>query len=457
MNRSLARHGLVILAVLVVVAWAGLIGTTLVVTGGAARAQTEASLRRAESEAVAWSGVRVLLEELGEQRGAMLGGETPVVSRSVEVYRTSLGERAVARLLSDADGRVLTAEAARVNINTATAEGLALLPGVGATVAEAILRARPAGGYQSVGDLAGVEGCEGIGLETAEWLTVFSWDPEVQAGVGDERRRGRDRVFVAGAWSPELAEQIDRRWGEGASQAVKAWREETGAGTALGDYVRLVGAASEDLGEVLDWVKVTDEAHTVGRVDLTRASAEVLATVPGIGANGAALIAESRSRVSNEELRSVTWPVAQGAMDAGALAQCVGHVTGRSLQWRARIEAGFASVADETRLSAAELRDGLSGEHAVLSDRMVLEVVIDAAVSPPRVAYVRDITLQEAWRVVGRELQGLSDGEAAETLVEPGVDGLRIDAPTPATAEDPGQRSSAMAPVGRWRAVGGGA
>jgi hypothetical protein len=209
------------------------------------------------------------------------------------------------------------------------------------------------------------------------------------------------------------------------------------------------------LGEVLDWVKVTEDAYTVGRVDLTRAPAEVLATVPGIGAEAGALIAEARSRVSDEELRSVAWPMGQGAMDAEAMAQCAGFVTGRSLQWRVRIEAGFASVADEASLSAAELRDGLSGEDAVLSDRVVLEVVVDAAVAPPRVAYVREVTLEEAWRVVGEELAALTE-EVDEQDPRAGGGVGRSRPEGPSEAAEPAAATAVVAgPVGRWRAIGG--
>src|SRR5690606_34329472 len=140
---------------------------------------------------------------------------------------------------------------------------------------------------------------------------------------------------------------------------------------SLGALIDVLGVNSPLLGRVLDAVKVHDGAHATGRVDLSRAPAEVLGALPGIGAGAAESLVEVRRRLSEDELRSITWALKHGVLDRRAFDQCARWLAPRSMQWRVRVEAGFASTAGEDRLSAAELRDGVDADTAPLADRVV--------------------------------------------------------------------------------------
>lgn len=458
-------RGLVILAVLVIVASAALIATSAVARAGAARHTGEASARHAQSEALVWSGLQLTLDELGSQRDDLLRGESPTLTRTWTLYETSAGERAVVRLVADADGEVAQAESARLDLNEASAESLAALPGMTEPLAQAVVAARP---FRSVRELARVPGLDAGSLDGL--VGVFAYDPSVQAGVKDDARTGRGRINLGAEWSSELASEIDEQWGRGTAEVVKGLRDAGATFATYDDYVGVLAdnrVARSEWGTIFDAVCLGDAPYERGRVDLLHAPESVLRAVPGLDADSAASIVSVRERLSDEERRTLTWPITQGVLEPEAWAEAAAHLATRSLQWRVRLEAGFAPPA-EADASAAELRDAADGDEVALTDRVVFDAVLDAGESRARLAFLRDATLETAWGRVHADARSLGDEDEMEAEPDEPVtlEAERAGPPEPAPGPPVGDAAETTpAPesdasdrrVGRWRAWGDGA
>lgn len=144
----------------------------------------------------------------------------------------------------------------------------------------------------------------------------------------------------------------------------------------------------------LAWgVRFGDDLYSRGRVDINRAPREVLAAVPGLDSAAAEAIVSRRGGLSAEALSDPTWPSREGIITPEQLEQAADWITTRSLQWRVRIEAAV--------LDALEAEEEARGDRVVARARkpmgvVTLEVVVDAAADRVRVAYLRDVSLEDA-------------------------------------------------------------
>jgi hypothetical protein len=176
--------------------------------------------------------------------------------------------------------------------------------------------------------------------------------------------------------------------------------------------MRRAGAAPS--GWRLAWgVRFADEIYSRGRVDINRAPREVLATVPGIDATAAEGIVSRRAGLSSEALSDPTWPAVQGIITPEQLEQAADWITTRSLQWRVRIEAAVLDAAD-----AEEDARGDRGEEDGRARKpmgvVTLEVVIDASAERVRVAYLRDVSLEDAIARVERSQRAAAEEGAVD-------------------------------------------
>jgi DNA uptake protein ComE-like DNA-binding protein len=416
------RRGTILVAVLLVITIASLVGTGAMYTARAEALGASVSLRRTEARALAWSGVQGVMAELSAQREALLDGEEPRLTEEWELWEEGM-VRAVVRLAPVREsGPLILSEPARLNLNSATAEMLAAA-GLEQKEAEAIVAARqerPLSSVQDVMQLEGMSAARFRGLsgdeqESAspllERFTVWSFDANTQSGLGDDgvRHRGKLRMNLGAEMSERLAAAIDDRFGEGASNAVKTLRERGTTFSSTGDIVRALNTLNiqpRDWPAVLDAFSTTDDPYIPGRIDLMRAPVEVLASIPGIDQSAAEQIVQVREGLDSEMRQSIAWPVIQGIVSPGSMAQAADHLTARSLQWRVRIEVGLAS-GDQGAVSTRE---------ASLRDRLLWEVVVDVASERPRVAYLRDVTmdraareLHDAWFTGMEEVEAESD------------------------------------------------
>lgn len=450
------RRAIMLPAVMLIVVLVALIGATLTAATGAQAHGASASLSRRQARALAWSGVQAAMAELADQRVAMLKGATPKLTSEWSLFESG-GRRGVIRLVSlDADADA-TPEAGRANVNTTSDESLRTLvgPAAGAVIAARqggaiaavesidLVPAKSQGGgapgtsptsgpsvaansasVSSAGSSSGGE--EAPRGEPMRVLTALSCDPDVQAGVGPggDEHAGRRRINLARGWSKELGEQITARFGAEGAQAVERVMS---AGTKFGSasdivaVLRQLAVPEGEWGVLLDAYSATQGAYVPGRVDINRASAEVLASVPGMTPESAEAIVGARSRLTEESRALVTWPLSEGLISVEQFQAAVDHITTRSLQWRVRIEAGMVvggaaggisggvgsgGARDNSGTGFAFDSTGDSGRGGSISNqtrttsddwagRVVYEAVIDVAAERPRVAYLRDVTLDE--------------------------------------------------------------
>lgn len=455
------------MAVLLVIVLASLVGTTVLIVADADRAGAEVSLHRTQSRALAWSGVQAVMAELASQRDSLLDGKRPRVTDEWTVVGGDGDvQHGLFRLIPlSADGP-LVSESAKLDLNTATAEMLARVPGVGPDLAGRIVAARDAAPLSSVEALLAVGG---IGPEQlygpptdapsladktatrepalADLVTVFSFDPNVQLGLGPsgDGHRGELRLNINTPWSDGLEKALVRRFDQDFANGVKEIMK-TQKFERDGDVVAvLIGLKVEPK----DWVQTFDvfttspDPYLLGRVDLNTAAEEVLACIPGIDEAAAGRIVGMRGRLEAEALKSVSWPAAEGVLTPEQFRQAADYLTTRSMQWRVRVEAGFEEA--DSAFSSAKAPAETAPK---LRDRIELEAVIDVSSERPRVAYLREVTQLDAAR---REFAKSAPVEEAppepeQTNREAGgaeaADEMDADAEGPSTPSRLGQVSS---------------
>lgn len=413
------RRAFTILAVLVVITIGALVATSTLHATDAQHALIEASIRHTRSRALAWSGVQAAMSELAQQREDLLDGMAPVLTDEWDLFDLDDGRRGVVRLVViGEEGAVAQSEAGKLNVNTATVEMLALIPGLDQTLAERIVERRNSAPITSVESLADLEGMtierlygsdDTLGLTSL--LTALSADPNVQTGVGADSPtyRGDRKLNINSAWSDRLGRAIADRYDEDTAQGVKQVMEgdfDLSSESQFVAFMRQIDSSVEDWVEVLDVFTTTHDPYTLGRVDLLTAPAPVLAAIPGLDEPTAEAIVQARGSLDDESRRTLVWPVLEGIVTEQQFQTAVDHLTSRSLQWRVRIEVGILDDEPAAIVAPSDdrgpLRDDMIGgsfrgaddqiDEPRLRDRLVLEAVIDVASQRPRVAYLRDVT-----------------------------------------------------------------
>jgi len=110
--------------------------------------------------------------------------------------------------------------------------------------------------------------------------------------------------------------------------------------------------------EVLDVFCATPDPYPIGRVDLLRAPAPVLAAIPGIDEATADAIVAVRGSLDDESRRTLVWPVIEGVMTEAQFQEAVDYLASRSMQWRVRIEAGISTTEDAREVSPRDPEGG---------------------------------------------------------------------------------------------------
>lgn len=403
------RRGITLIVVLVVVIVAALVGVGALDAGRAVASVARTNLDHAEARALADAGVRAFAEEVLAQREALLDGEGLELDDEIELWRDG-DRRAIAILLPvGPEGERFVSEAAKLNVNTAEGAQLAVLPELGESLASAIVNARPEGGYASVADLLAVDGVtpELLFGERARWdgawssadderytpaladyLTVLSAEPNAQRGLGEINAEyaGQQRINLNRAWSEDIERELRDLFGDEDTVASIRLLSERGAFKDEPTFMRTLAdfdIPEDDLRWILDLFTTTNDPFLVGRVDINRAPAKVIAAAGSLDLIEGEFIAEARDGLSDEALRSFLWlNEASGSDDAfvrwGPLV-CV-----RSLQWRVRIMTGYVNDASFDELGASEELE--------LERMRVTECVIDVAAPRPRLALLEDLT-----------------------------------------------------------------
>lgn len=405
-SRARPRRSFVLIAVLVIVGSAVLVGTSLLFIAQSEAAGAAGAADAAQARALAWSGLQALMSRLQDQRDRILGGDVPVVEREMQIYESN-GRIGVARLLPIDDSKTwLAPQAGRVDLNSVDADGLVRTGLIGQDAATAIIAYRnqcPGQVFNSVAELlqvpddavspetlygpmelfdittdgADATGSAGersdAGLDSV--VTVFSVDCCVQ-------RNGERRINVNQPWSQELGRSIEQQLGKQVADHVQRALESD----RLERLSKLVGMLRrsqleiEQWPDVLDALTVTSAAAELGRLDVNSAPREAMLSLPGLTAEQVAQVLSVREELGSDERSTVAWLVTTGIVSPETFEAIVDRVTTRSWSYRVRIESGERPEADQA---------------AALTSRIITEAVIDLSSGRPRVAYLRDITMLE--------------------------------------------------------------
>jgi DNA uptake protein ComE-like DNA-binding protein len=469
------RRAMVLFAVLLVLTIAALVGAAGMYSAEARVTSASASLKAAQARALAWSGVQALMAEMSSQREALIAGQEPMVSGTWELFKVTGGGRGIVRLLPvGAAGKPIESEAAKLDVNTASAAMLAKLPGSSEAIANAIVAARGSGPIRSIREVPNLgrpateisgpdrppHGADAGGDDPEppleSWLTAYAFDPCIQLGLGkgSADHRGHRRLDVHVGTSPEFLKAVEARFDGPLGAKLKGVLKAASGAKSRVDLVRILrtnGVGVADWGRVLDAFETSPDPYIQGRVDVNRAPAEVLAALPGFDQARAKRAVELRAGLSSDRLASAAWLVEQGVLTADQFEQASNYLAVRTFQWRVVVEAGVTvgGVEDTSRT----LSD------APLASRVVLEAVIDLASQRPRVAFLSDVTLADAARELAMRAPAPEPKEPpAEPPSSPAAAAPRPAAPTstaiadapppkPPIAEEPIDRR-----LGRWTA-----
>jgi DNA uptake protein ComE-like DNA-binding protein len=430
-HEPIRRRSFVLIAVLVVIGSSLLVATSLLFVAQTESAASAGSREVAQSRALAWSGLQVVMAQLNDQREAILRGETPILDNHRIIYESG-NRHGVVQLLpvSGHDGdAVLVAEAGKLGLNAITIDALIATGVVSPDEAQAIVAHRDAASdkrLQSVMDLLRVPGA-GISAERifgpvdelqsgeasrghagpaqavdpqaeaelvyrglADLLTVHGDEPLLQAS-------GDPRINLNVPWSDELGQRVAARFDRDAADLLKSFLE---GGMKFDSDARIVSAliqmqvAPEEWAPILDAFSTTDQPIRTGRLDINSATAEALRGLPGITEDQAAQMVRVRSELSADERATIAWPVLAQIITPEQFVAVVDRITNRSWTYRVRIAAG-EMMGDEA--------DAWIGHTARY------EAVIDLSSSRPRVAYLRDITLLAETAAIAAEARSRTE------------------------------------------------
>jgi DNA uptake protein ComE-like DNA-binding protein len=130
------------------------------------------------------------------------------------------------------------------------------------------------------------------------------------------------------------------------------------------------GVGKEELPAVLDLLTADIEFELPGLININTASAAVLQTIPGIDASTAEAIVSTRHGLTPDKRRSPAWIFQEDLVNADTFKNVAPYITTRAWQFSFYV-VGFGLPSGRYR---------------------VLEVTIDTAADVPSVTYLRDIT-----------------------------------------------------------------
>lgn len=452
MSRQQPR-AFILLAVLIVIGGAVLVATMLVRFAGAESAVASSSAAHAQNQALAFSGIQVVMYELDQERASILEGNTPQVERQYVVYETEL-ELGIVRLVSVApDGDIISGVGGLLDINRADVEQLVATGLLDTASAEAVVSERARrpdqrfrhieelleaklvdgsaavlpeelyGPLESIEPLRDAQVLEEDRAERAlnalgvpesvhlqDVLTVYSFEPALQ-------RSGVMRINLNVSWSEELARRMDERFGEGTGENMKTIMDNVqfDDDSRIVDVLRFFNVEPERWIDVMDGC-TTDTLWHEGRIDLNTAPQEALQSLPGVDEVTAKALVDERTSLSNDERATRVWPVLREIVTPEAFSDLAGRVTTRCWLWQVRLAAGTVDA------------DSPEGP---IQNPILYDVVIDLSAPVARIASIRDITgldlgvrlleqqyelLDQESRSQVREENDASEDVAAESL-----------------------------------------
>jgi len=433
-----SHRGFVLLAVLVVVAAAILVATGAIFTARATTSVARASAADARLREAALDGVSIATDRIARQRLSILRGDAPEIEETLLVRGDGLGSIEVS-LAPLSGGALVESEAAKLDLNRtepATLAALAAELGSDATeIVDAVIRARPVasldGAVESLPEPMRLRALRTLlgPLRTLETSRGADDPPEASlvAAIGVHAREalvdnaGVPRLDVVAAFGgieggafPAAAMASFDDGEVAAFRDVVASPGDSGAmqGGATPDDGRLAaallarGVAIERVASILGQCTLHQGALAPARLDVLRADERVLAAFDGFGREAAARIVELRTTLDADERASTAWLVSRRVLAADAYARIAGRLTHRSTSWRFRVVARHAPA---EAAGDGSVEAGASGPVAAF------DCIVDVAAEPPRLVFLRDVSMLPTARTLALSLVERSAREGPST------------------------------------------
>ena len=210
--------------------------------------------------------------------------------------------------------------------------------------------------------------------------TAITYEPNVDsAGRARAFLNGGSRAVRSAGLSPQTQQFIDTYLAEGnvfrhpselLGMTYRVEKNQRGvrAGTTLDS-----GVGADELPTVMDKLTTMPPSNRmplIGLVNVNRASAPVLAALPGMDRDLAEHIVQVRPDVPPEDKQTIAWLYTRNVVDAETFKAVAPRLTARGYQYHIRC-IGFGSQSGRYRIIEAE---------------------VDLAKGKPRISYLRDIT-----------------------------------------------------------------
>lgn len=243
--------------------------------------------------------------------------------------------------------------------------------------------------------------------ERLSMFTVSSADPPLRTGAGGQQgATGQSRINPGEGGEAPSGLSAD---------GIKLFNEiATGAITVSNRselFRSLSRVPTEDWDVLLDVFGFSDTSMSRGLIDISRAPESVIAALPGIDEENAALLVEYREGITAQDLSGLSWPVRYDVIELEDYMQCVDLLTTRSMQYRVRFKV------DREIYESVNLSLGYESEED--QDPPVYgryDMVVDLSTTRARVAYLRDITF-EPWVLRDSETPSFQSSDE-ETVTE---------------------------------------
>lgn len=415
------RGFVIFVVLLVIVAMAA--GLTSVLQGVRGQSGVVRSLvERNETRLVARSAALAITASLHDERDRVLAGETPRLSEEEEVLRFEEGAGWQWSLheseSEDGESMTVTPFDARLDLNNADASIRKRYIEELAADGEDDARGDTSGPFRTLGMIE-----DAFGAEDAPRFTVMSLDPPLRSGAGGQVGDVGELRLIPGEGG-RLPVGLSREALQLATE-ISEGQLSVDSLSALFQAMRSRSIPQEDRDVLMDLFDFNGGEPAKGLIDLSTASAPLLATLPGMDIEAAERLVEHRASMSESDLAGLMWPVTEELVDATTWMGSIDYLTTRSTQLGVtftceRSEPIRASVSVDEPLMLAE--EG---------PRVTMQMVVDLSGAQPRIAYLRDIThlsvLHEE-RANQPPTELFEDIEVAEDISDPGSGS---DAPTP--------------------------
>lgn len=416
------RRAFVLIAVLVVIAAAILVATGAIFAArGAVSSSRAADFERRLRDA-ALDGVALAAESIAAQRKDVLAGATPKVE--AELLRVADGPRQFeVRLIPLANGALVEAEAAKLDINEASSAVLAKPVEPASEIARELVDAmssrRPNSSVDaSIALLPPARSLDAL-REVLGPMRALGEERE-DADEGASRARGAEFPPLVSLYTTLGAEPLVDNEGNPRLDLIAAFGNGSSDGPATASLERFEDAEREALQALVKESKqllddgaivrallargvalpridalvasctLEEGDHGAPRVDIVRADSRVLAAIDGIGPDIAARIADLRETLDEKERLGTSWLVSRLILTPEQFGSVAGRLTHRSALWRFRVEARLVQEEDDGSGAASDEPRGI----------YAFDCVVDVSPEAHRLAFLRDVSMLRSARAI---------------------------------------------------------